>query len=87
MIETTYKCDKCSSEQNSPEQFWTIGVGFSSTNCSPSIGLKSRIHVCRKCLAGFGLVTEKSVTQPSPLPTTEDLIIEVLGRCGIYPSE
>lgn len=86
MITTTFKCDKCKGEQSDQKQFWTLGVGYAHYPTKPVIGQTLSIQVCRPCLESFGLLANPAVKPPSPPPpTTEDLIIEVLARCGIEP--
>lgn len=82
-VTVTYKCDKCGKEQYSPQQFWEARIGhrhLASTNWCES----KSIQVCRKCLENFGLVPKIETKEDNvPLPTIEELIREILVRCGV----
>lgn len=84
-IRTIYKCDKCGNEQATAEQFWTVGVSakhhmYGSNN--DFVAGKS-LEVCRPCLESFGIHVQKKPgeTTPSPVPSVEDLIREIIQRC------
>lgn len=87
MITTIYKCDKCGSEQETDEQFWTVGV---TAYCSGRYSARGgeydyvegmHMQVCRLCLEGFGIYAQKKPHEPVSQPTTEDLIREIIQRC------
>lgn len=86
MITVTYKCDKCGAEQAKPDQFWHIEVSFKhhqNGSCREYARVypDQQIHVCRACLETFGLVPSIIQVEPTPLPTIETLIREVISRC------
>lgn len=86
MIKTTYICDRCAAEQETRDQFWTIGVwatphgGFSET----AIEHKKSLQVCRPCLEGLGVHVQRETAQKAGYVerTTEDILIELLERIG-----
>lgn len=85
-VKTIYTCDKCGSEQDSSDQFWTVGV---SANCAtyPAdwfVTGKS-LQVCRPCLESFGIHVQKKpehAESPPTIPSVEDLIREIMQRCA-----
>jgi hypothetical protein len=82
MITVTYKCDRCGAEQKKPDQFWHIKVSFEPhQNGSCREYADRQIHVCRACLETFGLVPSIIQVEPTPPPTIEELIREVISRC------
>jgi hypothetical protein len=86
-ITTIYKCDKCGKEQDTNQQFWTVGVSAScSPNPPPSTSSpryfveNMSMQVCRLCLEKFGIYAKK-VEEPEQqprTPTLEELIIEIV---------
>ena len=83
MIRTIYKCDKCGNEQDTPAQFWTVGV---TANHALYVGNDfvngKSMNVCRKCLESFGIHVQTKPDDPKHVepPTLEDLIIEIVQR-------
>ena len=84
-IKTIYTCDKCKNEQESQQQFWSVGI---VANCPPSesstytiTGLT--IQVCRPCLDSFGIYVSEKKRKESGIvyPTIEDLFREILDIC------
>jgi ribosomal protein L40E len=87
MIKTTYICDRCSAEQPTIDQFWSIGVWAVHNAGSYSDSAqehKRSIQVCRPCLEAFGVnVQRETKAQPSYVErTTEDILTELLERIG-----
>jgi len=77
-------CDKCGNEQETTDQFWTIGItathGLYTSN--DYVAGKS-MQVCRPCLESFGIHVQKKpqeAEQPKII-TTEELIRELVARC------
>lgn len=87
---TTYKCDKCGAEQATADQFWHISVLLTSKPLGYSSAYPSatrKIEVCRACVLALGLLPPSigdGTKAPVP-PTTEELILKVLARCGVEP--
>ena len=84
MIKTTYICDKCGGEQESREQFWSIGVWASHTG-GYSEGVqehKKSIQVCRPCLESLGVhVLAETKKKPEYVErSTEDILRELIQR-------
>ena len=88
-VQTIYKCDKCSKEQPTMVQFWEISISAKAID-DPYPGRQTAtIQVCRACLESYGIYAKKETKEAvgySP-PSTEELILEVLGRCGIQPTQ
>lgn len=96
-ITIIYTCDKCGSEQEKPEQFWQIGVVTKQAGLNvptlkggnyETFTTGKSLQICRPCLESFGIFAQKKegIEQPEP-PTTEELIVDILDRCGIHPSQ
>jgi len=88
-IKHQYVCDKCGNVQSTLDQFWRVGVVFksmSSINQSASLMQElpgsREIHVCRPCLAKFGLVPEikqnPTAEHVNVPPTLEQLILQIV---------
>ena len=78
MIITIYKCDKCSNEQNTDNQFWTVGItATTSQSSSGALPIKS-INVCRPCLESLGINVTKKKDVPLPEPPTIEELIRVI---------
>lgn len=91
-VRTIYTCDKCGKEQDNNKQFWSVGVGATCLETRYSGGsimdwsVKDKtLQVCRPCLESFGIhvIKRKDETIPNKLPTTEELIVEILSRVGV----
>jgi len=85
MIKTTYICDRCSAEQDTRDQFWSIGIWASHNGfgCSDSAQEHKRsIQVCRPCLESLGVhVQAETKAKPGHVErTTEDILRELLER-------
>ena len=88
-VQTIYKCDKCSKEQPTMAQFWEISISANTIDDPRSGYPRATIQVCRACLESYGIYAKKETKEAvgySP-PSTEELILEVLGRCGIQPTQ
>lgn len=87
-VKTIYTCDKCKGEQETDDQFWSVGVvARADYNKKLDTGYTTYVsnmsmQVCRPCLESFGIhVTKKKDTvSPSniPEPTLEDRIRELV---------
>lgn len=93
-VRTIYTCEKCGREQETSEQFWKIGVVVQSYNSRPDssttfVERPRRLEVCRPCLQSFGIFCHPKPGDPAPVPepTIEDLIVDLLARVGIVPTE
>lgn len=85
MITTTYKCDKCGNVQETPEQFWTIGVGAGIP--TRAISIDRAMQVCRRCLENLGYhVKQPRPPNSPPPPTIEELIREILEIVNVSSS-
>jgi hypothetical protein len=82
---TIYKCDRCGKEQETDDQFWT--VGFIVTNrryqytyrlTDPNFDHKR--EWCRNCVEEFGLLPRAITPQnPEPIPLSlEDMLREII---------
>ena len=89
-VKTIYTCDKCGKEQNSPNQFWRIGVVVSPDFKQPLAAdytvyaNNKSMEVCRECLENFGIYTSKKTLESKPEIaniTIEDLIIQLIQDC------
>lgn len=82
-IKTIYKCDKCGSEQESNNQFWTVGVTANCSNyASRDFVAGKSMQVCRPCLESFGIHVQHKQDEPAQQPPTlEELILEIISRC------
>lgn len=87
-VKTIYTCDKCNKEQETKEQFWSVGVVANHNHeRKTSEGYTTYVadmsmQVCRSCLESFGIYVMKKkdvvVTEPIPEPTLEDRIKELV---------
>jgi hypothetical protein len=91
MIETTYKCDRCSKDV-SRENLHSVGVAFknsadvnfaiSSSGYNGGITMGPTAHWCNDCMFDVGLAprwTEKRERVTTPTPATlEDLVRELV---------
>ena len=85
MVKIIYICEKCGHEQLTGDQFWTVGVQATHHNDAASPGCYvagKSLQVCRPCLESFGIyVRQKPNEPPVPIPSTEELIREIIARC------
>ncbi len=85
-IKTIYTCDKCGSEQENPDQFWTVGVSAAhGVYPSNEFVQGKHMHVCRPCLESLGIHVQKKLEHeqnPPQIPSVEDLIRELVQRCS-----
>jgi hypothetical protein len=86
-VRTIYKCDKCGGEQDTEAQFWIVGVVADHIGHKPncyaptSFVEKMSMQVCRPCLESFGIYVQIKKNEPDPpVPTTEELICEIVRR-------
>ena len=81
-VRVIYTCDKCGNEQHTSEQFWTVGVtAIPSLAASRQFVPGKSMQVCRACLESFGIYVQvKTGEPPAPVPTIEDLILEIVQR-------
>ena len=84
MIKTSYICDKCGAVQDSPEQFWTIGLVYSHQGATylqySTPKKKHTMQLCRRCLVDLGILIPANTDEPvsqSP-PTLEELIRDII---------
>lgn len=79
-IRTIYKCDRCAGEQDTPAQFWTVGVFANcQSNSRDFVSSEHKMHVCRPCLESLGIyVRKQDMPTGVPPPTLEDLIREIV---------
>lgn len=85
-ITTNYKCDKCGAIQDTPVQFWEVGVYARvvnttfTANLGTKVSSKFEMQVCRQCLEMFGIHPTKQTEQMDNYnpPTLEDLITEIV---------
>lgn len=79
---TIYTCDKCKSEQLTPEQFWTVGVQanhYPTASGTYDFVEGKKLEVCRPCLESFGIYVRTRENEPKPtVPTVEELIRQIL---------
>ena len=76
-----YTCDKCGSEQNHGDQFWTVGVTATMSIYAGDQRVdKFSMQVCRPCLESLGIHvrTETKEKPDHNPPTLEDLIREIV---------
>lgn len=84
MIKTSYVCDKCGAVQDTPEQFWNVGVTYSNQGATyiqySTPAHKNTMQVCRKCFIDFGLTAPTKKDEPiqQAPPTLEELIREIV---------
>jgi hypothetical protein len=85
-VNVIYKCDKCGNEQNTSEQFWTVGVTANhGTGCSRHFVEDKFMQVCRTCLESFGICVRTKKQDPQinqAIPSVEELIREIIERCS-----
>ncbi len=79
----TYECDKCKKIQDTPEQFWEVGIKAQAFNYTSDsfVNEKFKMQVCRPCLESFGIYAQqrKASEAPAPQPPTlEELIVEIV---------
>jgi hypothetical protein len=80
-VEIKYVCDKCHKSQETSEQMWEIAIAYNHYGYNAHIG--NRYHQqlwCRDCMtsvAGFFEPVKKDAP-PSPAPTLEDIIRELI---------
>lgn len=92
IIPARYKCDKCGVETESNIQFWIMEVRIMALNTTLGNTAKNKNGemsqgVCRMCLESYGIfVQDKEKEKITTYPTTEELILEILEKCGIYPT-
>ena len=88
-ITTTYKCDRCSHEQNKAAQMWYIGISRQSVdNPNRSYGTENvseREMWCRACVEELHLLPrskedEKKTPIPQPKPTLDEMIREIVAE-------
>ena len=85
-VKTIYTCDKCKAEQETVNQFWTVGV-TATHGCSDSsreFVKNKHMQVCRPCLESLGLYVQikpEHKASPPRIPTVEELIREIVERC------
>lgn len=85
MIKTICVCDRCAAEQETRNQFWTIGVWASHNGEAYNESLKEHkrsIQVCRNCLEALGVnVTRETAAKANYVErTTEDILRELIER-------
>jgi len=86
-ITTTYKCDRCDKEQDTNNQFWRIEIGVRHSGQSSPNRL-AHMDVCRFCLEALGFYRNEFPAAPlPPAPTIEELLREIVERCGFEPKE
>lgn len=82
-VTITYRCDKCSAEQHTPEQFWIIQVYVQPLQGSHhSANKNAEQQWCRKCVESVHLLPQRQhkdppVELPEP-PTFEELLREIV---------
>jgi hypothetical protein len=82
-VKTTYKCDKCGAEQDTDDQFWTVGIYANCQCLSDNKVTGKSLQVCRLCLEELGIYAETKINKdlmPVPIPTVEDLIRTIMER-------
>ena len=85
MIKTTYICDRCSHEQETRDQFWSIGIWAAHNGMGYNDSAqehKRSIQVCRPCLEALGVnVTRETSSKATYVErTTEDILRELIER-------
>lgn len=84
MITTTYTCDDCGHEQDTPEQMWHIGVALRHHGTKNNSYEKPREEElwCRNCVEKLGLLPtpkEQKSEEPAPEPMSlEDMIRDII---------
>jgi len=80
-VTTIYKCDRCHGEQDTPVQFWNVGVvvtAWAGREYRKEYPDKT-MDVCRSCCENMGLVMRlPKHPELTPPPTLEDLIREIV---------
>jgi len=78
-INTTYECDRC--HVISPKRDDVRGIAIIVSNSSYQTTAHAKVfdkHWCLSCLKRFDLVPQPAVDKPSPPPTLEDIILEMV---------
>lgn len=83
MIVTTYTCDKCGKTQTEPKQMWELGIVAreQTAHFGRWVGTpKESALWCRSCVVKLGLLpsTENDPPKPTPTPTFEDMLREII---------
>lgn len=83
-VTTTYKCDRCLSEQTTSDQFWVIRILVHTYNNGHDVygGGERTAHWCRKCVEAIHLLAPHMHNQqrtplPAP-PTFEEMLREIV---------
>ena len=86
-IKTTYICDNCGAEQNTPDQFWTVGVNATPIRYpfkTDEYVNGKILQVCRPCLESFGIHVQKKPSEPEkPVPTTAELLVQLISQISV----
>lgn len=89
-IVTTYKCDRCGAEQDTPKQMWEVAILTQHLeSLNPKLSNQRHFRFlprgtpiwCRKCIDAVGLLdgwTPPTETPASPEPTLEDKVREIM---------
>lgn len=81
MIKTTWTCDKCKKEQDTPEQMWEVGVTLKSAD-NRHYATRTETKVtqlwCRECCEVYPFIfpTDKEIPTATA-PTFEDFLREI----------
>ena len=86
-MKTTYTCDLCKKEQDTYEQFWSLGISVDhfprkTHNFSPNV----HVEVCRACIERLGFLSlyetiverEKKREEGKEPPTTAEKLEEIV---------
>ena len=89
-VQVIESCDRCKKVKTEKLQLWTAGVVYvyaTSSRLNYTTGRSTQLHahLCRTCMSEFGGVFEtddknKKVEPPSPLPTIEDYVRELIAN-------
>ena len=83
MITTIRTCDRCKKEVEEKDQLWNIAINYQCYPKPAESYLPPKVQWCRPCMEEMGLLGEKFQSTvhnpiPSPAPTLEELVREIV---------
>lgn len=83
MIKTTWTCDRCAKNQDTPEQMWEVGATLKSADTrhhNPRTDSKVTQLWCRTCCETYPFLfpVSREAPKPAPVPTLEDFLREII---------
>lgn len=92
-VKTIYKCDRCGAEQETPTQFWKVGVAIKAYDSNQPLTPSWLYHKdsgyshqgwCRKCVDALCLIAAppqlKDAEVSVPPPSLEERMMAILGE-------